>query len=71
MPRDPSPRRRAHDAAELAAGFTRQYQSDDGWQGQSYRQGFETYSDFTRPNDESRHCRSYELSGTVHAECDR
>jgi hypothetical protein len=56
-------------------GFTRQYQGTDAaggqWTGTSYRQGFTTYFDGYGPHGEQQHCRSYELSGTVHTECDR
>ena len=55
-------------------GFVTRYQGTDHrggtWTGSTYKQGFTTYSDFYGPHGEAQHCRSYELSGTVHTDCD-
>ena len=50
-------------------GFMTYGQGSDGSSARSYRQGFMHYDDITLPDGSQRHCQSYELSGTVHTEC--
>ena len=55
-------------------GFITRYSGPDAqggqWTGSSYKQWGSTFSEFHGPHGETEHCRSYELSGTTHMECD-